>query len=221
MFSKKIDFTDDIQYKLGERIEDLKPEDYRTANNLVEFFEIINQKSKWKYLHFLNTYYLIKQKIEDITKHKVNSNSNLNNILNHTQKDELETLLLQNNIKPIERKRPDSIHNLIFLLLPVLVLAPMLISTYLITAKGYTGWIYLSGLVGLIISVIFIKLTKGLKKQMSPKSLLEYAKSTYVVRHKTLINKAHTKAQLTQFICDELEVVFNTKFEGDTIIPDN
>jgi len=221
MFSKKIDFTDSIQYKLGERFDDLKESDYKTANDLVKLFDAKNKESKWKNLHFLNLYYFMKDGLESITGSKLHSYSNLNDILNADQKIEFEILIKSKGIEPISKSRPSGIRSILFLLPAILILAPLLLSTYFITAKDFSGWLYLSALFGAIITFGFIFITKGLKKQFSPNTLLDYAKSTFVVRYKTLSQHKHSTQQLENFILDELNIEFDKSFEINSIIPDN
>lgn len=221
MFSKKEEFTNSIQFKIGERIEDLKPSDYGTIEELGDLFQQKNDEFNWKTLHFLSLYYPIKEKIEAITTKEIHSETDLNSLLNGKEKEELIEFLKSQKIDPIEMSRPKIVNQIVFLF-PVLgILGSMLISTYLITAKDYSGWIYLSGLIGIILSLGLFKITEKLKVQFKPNTLLGYVKSTYVVRYKTISRKPHTRQQLIQFLLDELEMIYDKRFDATETIPEN
>lgn len=220
MFSKKEDFTNIIQFKIGERIDDLQSKDYDCIDDLANLFQKKNDEFNWKPLHFLNTYYFIKAQVEKLTSKSISSETDLNDILDGKQKKELLVILKNNNILPIEMARPKFINQIVFLFPVAAIMGSMLISTYLITAKDYSGWVYLSGLIGILLSIGLFKITSKAKKQFKPSSLLEYVKSTYVIRHKTLSKASNTKEQLIMFLLDELELVYKKKFSSTESIPE-
>ena len=221
MYSKKDDFTNTIQFIIGVRQESLESKSYQTINDLAEIIQHRNDEQKWKPLHFLNTYYLIKNKVEDLISSPIKSSSNLNEILSKSQRFELMSYLKENNIKPTELTRPKTINQIVFMLPPALIMGALLISTYLITAKDFTGWIYLSGLVAIVISVGLMMLTTKLKTKFIEDNLVEYAKLTYTTRHKSLVDIKNTKAQLIQFLTDEVENEFGKKLSPTDIIPES
>jgi len=221
MFSKKEDFTNNIQYKIGLRIDDLKPSDFKSIDDLSKMFQAKNNESTWKPLHFLNVYYFFKTIIENITKQNIYSNTNLNDCLNKSQQKEFIDLLEKNNIKPIEFSRPQTINKIVFLFPIITIMGSLLLSTYLITAKDFSGWIYLSGLIGLILSAVLFKITAHLKTKFNPETLLNYAKSTYVVRHKSLVKNKYTSQQLSDFMLNELCLEYKKEFSSSDSIPEN
>ena len=221
MFSKKEDFTNSIQSKIGLRIEDLSSKDYNSIQDLAQLFEAKNKDSNWKPLHFLNTLSLMKKSLESITEQSIDSQTNLNTTLNKSQKQEFLNALQSNNIKPIELSRPKTIHQFVFIFPALSIMGSMLLSTYLITAKDYSGWVYLSGLVSIILSLGLFKLTAGLKVYFKPDTLFEYAKSTYVVRHKQLIKNEITTSLITDFLLEELQHFYKKDFSKTDSIPEN
>ena len=220
MFSKKEEFTNIIQYKIGERIDDLKSTDYDSIDDLANLFERKNDAFNWKTLHFLNIYYVLKENIETLTSQSINSETDLNALLNKKQKKEVIELLKRKDIKPIELSRPSLINKVVFLFPIISILGAMLMSTYLITAKDYSGWIYLSGLLGIVLSLGLFKITSNLKTQFSPNTLLDFAKSTYVIRYKKLSQTPNTKEQLLNFLLEELELVYHKKYSSTESIPE-
>jgi len=221
MFSKKENFTNNIQYKIGLRIDDLKPSDFNSVDDLCDMFQAKNNESIWKPLHFLNVFYLFINTIENITNQTIQANTNLNACLNKSQQKEFINALKKNDIKPIEFSRPKTIKQIVFLFPSIAIIGSLLISTYLITAKDYSGWVYLSGLIGLILSAVLFKITAHLKTKFSPETVLEYAKSTYVIRHKTLVKNEHTPKQLKDFVLSELCLTYKKEFSSSDSIPEN
>jgi len=221
MFSKKEDFTNTIQYKLGIRFDDLTSKSYQNINELADFFIEKNKTSKWKTLNFLQTYYHHKSFLEEETNQTLNSNTNLNQILNKHQKTNYFEFLKQHKISPIELSRPNYINTLIIWFPIIGVLGVMLISTYLITKKDWSGWTYLSGLVGIIIWLLIIHLSKPLKTKFNPELFLDYIKSTYVIRYKELSKKELSPQLVKQFIQDELLQLYNKTFSFEENIPND
>ncbi len=219
MFSKKEDFTNTIQYKIGLRFDDLHAESYNSINDLADIFINKDAKAKWKSLNFLNLYYQAKAFLEKETNQTINSNTNLNDLLSKNQKQAFISFLNQNQIKPIEFLRPDGMNNLLAWFPVFGILAPMLVSTYLVTKLDITGWVYLSGLVGVGIWLILINLTKPLKTKFNPPTFLDYIKSTYVIRYKTLSQTDINPELVKQFINDELQLVYNKSFLFEENIP--
>jgi hypothetical protein len=221
MFSKKDDFTNDIQYKLGERIDGLDSTSYSTINDLCEIFEQQNNTQPWNGLSFLNYYFQLKKIVETKLSESVDSTFDLNSKLTKQQKEELLIELNKLEIKPIELSRSPKINLFISLFTLASILGTMLISTLLITVKGYSGWTYLSGLIGLVLSVLLFKLTAKSKHNFLSGNILQYAKSTYVIRHKTLSKTTHQREDLIAFINEELNIVFGKTFKVDELIPEN
>lgn len=221
MFSKKEDFTNTIQFEIGIRFDDLNAFSYKTINDLAELFINKDKKAKWKSLNFLNLYYQAKQFLEEKTNKTINSDTNLNDVLNKTSKQEFISLLNENQIKPIEFFRPNGLDNILGWFPLFGILGPMLISTYLVTKLDMTGWWYLSGLVGVGIWLLLIVLTKGLKKRFNPSTFLDYIKSTYVIRYKTLSKVKLNEDLVKQFIKDELYKTYHINFSDEQEIPLN
>lgn len=222
MYSKKEDFTNTIQFLIGERIENLEASSYSTVEELAEQFQVRNDKLQWKALHFLNIYYVLKEKVESLTSvKKVQSTVNINKVLNKSQKAELMSYLKENDIKPPELERPSPFESLVYLFPVPAILGTMLVCTYYITKHDYSGWIYLLGLVGLVLSVLLVVGTAPLKNRFKENSLVDYAKLTYTIKHKAYCDKPNTKAQLIEFLTDELEVTYGKRFSPTEIIPEN
>ncbi len=221
MFSKKEDFTNTIQYKIGLRFDDLHAESYQSINDLADIFINKDTKAKWKSLNFLNLYYQAKEFLEKETNQTINSTTNLNELLNKEQKQAFISFLNHNQIKPIEFLRPDGINNMIAWFTIFGILVPMLLSTYLVTKLDITGWVYLSGLVGIVIWLIIINLTKPLKTKFNPPTFLDYIKSTYVIRYKTLNQNSLNPQLVKQFINNELQLIYNKSFNFEEKIPND
>jgi hypothetical protein len=221
MFSKKEDFTNTIQYKIGIRFDDLHENSYNTVDELAQLFINKDKSAKWKSLNFLNLYYQAKHFIEDKTNKTINTNTNLNDVLDRTTKQQFIDFLIENNIKPIEFFRPNGINNILAWFPVFGILGPMLISTYLVTKLDMSGWWYLSGLVGIGIWLFLIVSTRGTRKKFNPNSLLDYIKSTYVIRYKTLSQVDLNKDLVRQFIKDELKTIYKIDFSDNQKIPLN
>jgi len=222
MYSKKEEFTNTIQFLIGERIEDLEASSYSNIEELTQLFQIKNDKLSWKSLHFLNIYYLLKSKIEELISEKnIKSTTNINKVLGKTQKIELVDYLNTKHIKPPEFERLSPLDNLVYIFPLPAILGTMLICTYYITKYDYSGWIYLFGLVGLGMSMLLLVLTVPFKNRFKEDSLVEYAKLTYTIKHKKYVNTPNTHAQLVLFLTDELEVQFGKRFSPTETIPEN
>jgi len=221
MFSKKEDFTNSIQYKIGIRFDDLHAESYKSVDDLAELFINKDKSAKWKSLKFLNFYYQSNDFLEKLTHKKITSDSNLNDVLDKNSKLKFIDFIKQNNIQPIEFSRPNGLNNIIGWFPIFGILGPMLVSTYLVTKLDMSGWWYLSGLVGVLIWLFIIQITKNLKNKFAPENFLDYIKSTYVIRYKTLSKTAVNNDFVKQFIKDELKSFFQTDFDDNQEIPLN
>jgi hypothetical protein len=222
MYSKKEDFTNTIQFLIGERIESLEANSYSTIEELAKLFQDRNDKLKWKALSFLNIFYLIKSKVERLTStENLKSSANINKLLSKSQKMELMAYLKENKIKPPELERPAPFENLIYLFPIPSILGTMLVCTYYITKHDYSGWIYLLGLIGLALSMLLLIGTAPLKNRFKEDNLVDYAKLTYTIKHKVYCQNPNTKEQLIQFLTDELEVAYGKRFLPTEMIPEN
>ena len=221
MFSKKEDFTNTIQYKIGIRFDDLHADSYKNVNELAQLFINKDKSAKWKSLNFLTLYYKAKVFLEDITNKKINSETNLNEILDKTSKHQFIDFLIDNKTKPIELFRPQGLNNGLAWFPLFGILGPMLVSTYLVTKLDMTGWWYLSGLVGLGIWILLIVSTKGSRTKFNPDTFLDYIKSTYVIRYKILSSNDFNEDLVKQFIKDELKAVYQVDFTDNQDIPLN
>jgi VIT1/CCC1 family predicted Fe2+/Mn2+ transporter len=222
MYSKKEDFTNTIQFLIGERIESLEANSYSTIEELAKLFQDRNDKLQWKALSFLNIFYIIKSKVESLTSAKdLKSTANINKLLSKTQKTELIAYLKENEIKPPEFERAAPFETLVYLFPVPAILGTMLVCTYYITKHDYSGWIYLFGLVGLALSILLLIGTAPLKTKFKEDNLVDYAKLTYTVKHKVYCQNPNTKEQLIQFLTDELEVAYGKRFMPTEMIPEN
>lgn len=222
MDSRKEEFTNTIQFLIGERIENLEANSYSTIEELSQLFQAKSDSLNWKSLHFLNIYYTLKSKIEGLTsKENIRSTTNINKALTKIQKSEFINYLNENEIKPPEFERPATLEKLVYLFPVPAVLGTMLVCTYYITKHDYSGWIYLLGLVGVTVSVLLIVLTAPLKNRFKTDNLLDYAKLTYTIKHKVYCKQPNTKAQLIEFLTDELEVEYGKRFSSTETIPEN
>lgn len=222
MYSKKEEFTNTIQFLIGERIEDLESSSYTTIEELSELFQAKSNKTSWKSLHFLVIFYKLKSKIEELTSTKsILSSTDLNLVLNKAQKDELVDFMKVNQIRPPEFERPPMIERIVFLFPVPAILGTMLICTYYITKYDYSGWLYLLGLVGVVLSALLIILTAPFRNKFKSSTLVDYAKLTYTIGHKKHVETSNSKAQLLQFLTDELENEFGKRLTPTETIPEN
>lgn len=221
MFSKKEDFTNTIQYKIGIRFDDLNAGSYKSVNDLAQLFINKDKSVKWKSLNYLDLYYKAKDFLEKTTHKKINSETNLNDLLDKTSKQQFVEFLKSNQIKPIEFFRPNTLNNILTWFPIVGILGPMLIATYLVTKHELTGWWYLKGLAGLIIWLLLIFVTKSTRTRFNPATFLDYIKSTYVIRYKTLSNVPLNEGLVKQFIKDELYKTYQKDFNDEEEIPEN
>jgi hypothetical protein len=218
MFTKKEEFTNTIQFKVGLRFDDLSAASYQNINELTEIFMKKDLLNKWKTLPFFNFYYDAKQYLENLLNTPIDSEFNIEKRLNSEQKQNFITYITNKNIKPIVFFRPQGLVKLITFFPVIGILVPMLISTYLITAKDFSGWTYLSGLFGLIIWLLLISLTKGLKTHIYPEHFLDYLKSTYVIRYRTLSQEITDVEMVKKFIQEELAKIYGKEFGYDELI---
>ena len=222
MYSKKEEFTNTIQFIIGERIENLEASSYNNIEDLAALFQAKSDKTHWKSMHYFPIYYILKTKVQELLgKENVLASINLNAELNQSQKIELMNHLKDNKIKVPELTRPALLEKLIYLFPLAAVMGTLLICTYYITKYDITGWIYLFGLLGLILSVLLIVLTKPLRNQLKENSLIEFAKLTYAIKHKDHVKNANTKKQLIDFLTNEVEVAFGKRFTPTETIPEN
>ncbi|MGV6862154.1 MAG: hypothetical protein ACWA41_10300 [Putridiphycobacter sp.] len=221
MFSKKEEFTNSIQFRIGIRHDDLTTNSYTTINDLCDFFIQKNNESNWKTLPFLNLFFETEQYLKEELNQDVNFDFNLNDKLDGNQKKAFLDFIESKNIKPIEQSRTNGLNNIIAWFPVFGILGPMLISTYLVTAKDITGWIYLSGLAGLMIWLALIKTTQLSRKRFNPEHLLDYIKSTYTIRYKTLSQNEVNPELVKQFISKELSAIYGKTFDYSEEIPTN
>ncbi len=222
MYSKKEEFTNTIQFLIGERIENLEASSYKTIEDLANLFQVKNDKVGWKSLHFLNIYYKIKSKVEDLTSiENIGSTADLNTLLSKTQRLELIEYLNENKIKVPEFERPATLERLVYLFPVFAVMGTMLVCTYFITKHDYSGWIYSFGLIGLALSALFLVTTASLRTKFKEATLVEFAKLTYTIKYKSYAGTPHTTEQLIRFLTDEFEVEYGTRFSLQEIIPEN
>lgn len=218
MFSKKEDFINEIQFKIGDRFYDTESVDLNSPADFIDLFKKRNDKNTWKGLNFLPIYYSLKSRLNTLGFKDTTSNFDLNS-LNKSQKTDLLDFIKKEIGQPLLLKRP-SIINLFVYLFPLFgILGSMLISTYLITVKDYSGWIYVSGLIGFGLSYFFFESTKTLRTVFSPSTILDYSKSFYVVNHKQLKNDYELK-MLESFILEELELLYGKSFQLNDKLPD-
>jgi len=222
MYSKKEEFTNTIQFLIGERIEDLEASSYSNIEELAQLFQIKNDKLSWKSLHFLNIYYLLKSKIEELVPEgNIKSTTNINKVLSKTQKHELVDYLNNQHIKTPEFERSSPLEKLVYIFPVPAILGTMLICTYYITKYDYSGWVYLFGLVGIGMSVLLLALTVPFRNKFKEDRLVEYAKLIYTIKHKVHVKTPNTRAQLVLFLTNELEVTFGKRFSLTETIPEN
>lgn len=222
MYSKKEDFTNTIQFLIGERIEDLEASSYVNVEELATLFQERSDKLAWKSLHFLPIYNLLKSKVESLTgQTEIKSTLDLNKALNKSQTTELVAYLNENSIKVPEFERPSPLESVVYIFPVPAILGTMLVCTYYITKHDYSGWIYLSGIVGVVLSVLFIKLTAPFKTNFKEDSLVEYAKLIYTLKHKDYVGSPNTRGQLIDFLTNELEVAYGKRFSPTEVIPEN
>jgi len=218
MYSRKEDFLSQLQYKIGDRWEDIDSEHTESAKSLINFLQSRHNQSKWPFLNFLPFYTNLKSSIEKEIGKNITSSFNLNDLKSEQRKNIISCIDTEEGIN-LEMKRPKMIHQFIFIFPLIGILGSMLMSTYLITSKDASGFWYLSGLLGLIISLLLFNMTKKLKSNFSPNLLLDYSKSYFVVNIQVLkIN--YSNKMLEKFILDELELHYNESFNLDSKIPD-
>lgn len=217
MQSQKEDFLNQLQFEIGHRWPNLDIDSISTISDLVNYISERHQHSKWPFLRFIPIYSAIKQFISNHTNSPVSADFDLNS-LDKEGKRELNKMLENNHGTPLTFRRPSVIQNIVFLLPILLILLPLLISTYLITARDMTGWLYLSGLIGLLVTIGAFKITKPLKNQFSPKTVLEYSKAFYVVNNQ-LISENPSEEAITEFLCDAAERFYKMPFKLSSEIP--
>ena len=222
MYSKKEEFTNTIQFLIGVRIENLEASSYKTIEDLAKLFQAKNDKVGWKALPFLNIYYTLKSKIEDLTStENIRSTVDVNKLLSKTQKLELIAYLTKNEIKVPEFERPSKLETLVYLFPVPAILGTLLVCTFFITKHGYSGWIYLFGLIGLVVSILLLVATAPLRTKFKEDTLVEFAKLTYTIKYKTYVDTPHNSEQLIRFLTDEFEVEYGKRFLLNEIIPEN
>lgn len=202
MVSKKENFIDELQIKIGNQFYRENENHLNTGHDLVEFFLERHQKSNWKFLNFLPFYFETKQEVEAIFKHELDGEFDLNE-LSKSDKASLDKHFDAKYSLNLVLKRPQLLHQFIFIFPLITVLGCLLISTYLITVKDYSGWIYLSALSALLISLALILFTQKMRTKFHPKTILEYCKFFYVIHHQN-IKKEFKRNQLETFILNEL-----------------
>ena len=210
MFDRKEDFLNGLRFKIGDRSSEF---DIRvnSAKDLVEFYSLRHQKSLWPFLNFLPVYFKLKTHLEGLIGSDVTTDFNLNSLIS-SDKAELDNFLGKEFGHHLEKKRPKSIELFVFIFPVFAILGALLVSTYLITVKEYSGWTYVSGLAGFLISLGLFRFTTGLKTKYHPETLVEFAKAFYVVHHQQITIEV-TQQQIETFVLDELETYFKRPFD--------
>ncbi len=216
MYSKKEDFLNQLQFELGHRWPNLDLNSVDTIDSIADLITKKHNSSKWPFLRFLPFYFGLKSWIENKTGNKVRSNFDLNN-LSKSDKVEITSFIESNFEKPITFRRPNIIKTIVFLAPLLLVFAPLLISTYLVTAKDFSGWLYISALIGLLLSLALFKITAGIKNSFSPPTLLDYSKAFFVVNNQRIIEDA-TREDLVNYLCASAEDFYKEPFTSNSQI---
>ncbi len=203
-------FLNQLQFKIGDRWDDLNPDTIKNVNDLKVFIKNRNSHSAWPFLHFLPFYFDLKEQVSKLVNQEVSGNFNLNK-LNNTQKKELSNFIAKNYAPPLTMSRPALLQKIVFIFPALAVLGSLLISTYLITALDYSGLWYITALVGLVLSYLLFESTKGLKNHFKPASILDYSKAFLVVNHLHFSNEFNEK-QLESFILEELALFYKKDF---------
>lgn len=218
MYSKKEIFLDQLQFELGDRWPELDYSSISTINELTDFVLDRQVVSHWPFLSFLTFYTHAATFIEQEKKIAVSSNYDLNN-LSKSEKIKFIQFIEASFGKPLVFRRPKKLVKFIFIFPILVILLPMLISTYLITTLNYSGLLYLSGLIGLLLTVGLFKITEPFKNRFSPSSLLEYSKSLFVINNLKQV-EAPSREVLIGFLCQSAKSSFQSDFKAETIIPE-
>ena len=218
MNTKKEIFLNQLQFELGDRWPELNSDDLKTIKQLSDFIRERAKINPWHFLRFIPYFLKAQDRLSGLRGESVNLHFDLNTL----SKNDKSTFLSFTNDEfgaPLTLRRTKPLKTAVFIFPLVIVLLPMLISTYLITVKSFSGWFYLSGLVGLVLSIGLFSITNRLKNRFEPHSLLEYAKSFYVIHNQTLLEDP-SEDQLINFICQAAKNYFGTDFTADSVIPD-
>ncbi|MFK8046123.1 MAG: hypothetical protein AB8B72_11555 [Crocinitomicaceae bacterium] len=217
MYSKKEDFLNQLQFELGHRWPELEVNSVETIEDIAGFVLKKNKSSNWPFLRFLPFYFSLKNWLALKTGKNISSEFDLNS-LSKPDKIKLAEYTENKFGKPIEFRRPSTLKKIIFLVPLILVFVPLLVSTYLITSKDYSGWLYISALAGLLLTLALFKVTEGLKNNFDPSSLLDYAKSFYVIHNQKMTEEA-TKTEVINYLCASAEQFYKQPFEPNSQIP--
>jgi hypothetical protein len=218
MSTKKEDFIFQLQFDLGDRWPDLEVSSVQTIDALADFILKRNVSSKWHFTRFLPIYQALTNWLKTHTNHTISANFDLNS-LSKVEKKDLLTYIQQSLGTPLTFRRPPALHTLVFVAPVVLILLPMLISTYLVTGLDMSGWVYLSGLLGLGVSLALFALTTPQKALFHPATLLQYSKSFYVINNQQ-ITKDATKAQIIDYLSEAGSDFYKKSIVATSIIPE-
>ncbi len=217
MFSKKEDFLNNLQYEIGDRFNDIENTELNTANDIVSILTQRNEKAPWKFLHFLPVYFFLKSKVEVLTDQNISTDFNLNT-LSTEHKRELRIAVEKEYGQSFEFRRPKLLRNFVFLFPVFGVLGALIVSTYMVTLKDASGWVFLSGLAGIILSLLFFTGTKNFKTKFYPDRLLDFSKSFYVINH-AFTPRQNSKQELENFILEALRERFDDSIGLSDSIP--
>lgn len=217
MSSKKEDFIFQLQFNIGDRWPDIDLDTIHTISDLAVFIEHRNKVNKWHFLRFLPMYLQVKSWLSKLMSKDISKDFDLNS-LSKTHKAELQQYVEENFGKPLTYRRPTTLHALVFTGPVAFILFPLLISTYLVAAKNFSGWIYLSALVGVLVTLLLFKITEPLKTKYSPNTVLQYCKSFYVVNNQK-ISEDPSREMLVTYLCEEAEAFYGNKYTEHSEIP--
>ncbi|MFD1552743.1 hypothetical protein DNU06_08745 [Putridiphycobacter roseus] len=207
---QKEDFLNQLQFKIGDRWENLKPETINNVQDLKTYIIDRNARASWPFLHFLPFYFALRKQVSKMINQPVSGNYNLNQ-LSKSQRQALNNFISEEYAKPLTMSRPKTLHQIVFLFPLVTVLGSLLISTYLITGLDYSGLWYFSALIGLILSLLLFEKSKKFKNQFKPARILDYAKSFLVVNHQQYPT-GYEESQLETFLLEELTEFYQKEF---------
>ncbi|MFK8036941.1 MAG: hypothetical protein AB8B74_01525 [Crocinitomicaceae bacterium] len=216
MLSKKENFLDQLQFELGDRWPQLDYNSISTVDELADFIEGRQATNPWPFLKFLTFYTKANQLIEKKKQVDISSNFDLNKL---TKSEKVEFIQLVKEFgQPLLFRRSKKLSIFVFTFPVLTILTPLLISTYLVAALNYSGWLYLSSLAGLLLSIGLFRLTESLKNKFSPSSILEYSKSLYVINNQKWTQEP-SREMLIYFICQSAKAIYQTDFKSESIIP--
>lgn len=200
----------ELQYFTGYRITDEENPIFSSVEEVAPWFaQRIQDKKDIDRTIGLHIFEKLKHKVEELTGNKVSPSEDLNGILNNNQKQSLYNSFSEEfNIQLTPMTLPPALINFLVFLSAVGIFGGLLFSTYAVFSLLWSGWIFLTPLIFLILTLLALAGMKNSKSYIAQQNLVDLAHSTHVIEKQNLNSDLHlSEAKTLKIINNYLKTI--------------